>query len=334
MSNTEVFPIIFENQTSDYLLVANNIKKYFPAKGHLLKNKSGSVKAVDDVSFAIKKGETFGLVGESGCGKSTLGRVIMKLYQPTSGSIMFEGQDITEMNGNPLRKLRKDFQMVFQDPYSSLNPRLKINAILEEALIVNKQGSRKEIKERVASLLEVVGLGPEAGVKYPHEFSGGQRQRIAIARALALQPKLIVLDEAVSALDVSIQAQIINLLTDLKKEFGLSYLFISHDLAVVKHVSDRLGVMYLGRMVEIGTKESIYHTPYHPYTQSLLSAAPIAKRGVKRERIILEGDVPSPLNPPSGCPFHTRCPKAFHLCSQQRPDFKEIESDHFVACHL
>jgi oligopeptide/dipeptide ABC transporter ATP-binding protein len=316
------------------LLKVQNIKMYFPVAGGLMGRKVSEVKAVDNVSFAIKKGETFGLVGESGCGKSTIGRVIMRLYDSTEGSIIFDGQYITTVKGERLRQICQDFQMVFQDPYSSLNPRMNVNAIIAEPLIVNKKGTKSEIRDRVRYLLGVVGLPPDAGMKYPHEFSGGQRQRIAIARALTLQPKLIVLDEAVSALDVSIQAQIINLLDDLRKEFGLSYLFISHNLAVVKHVSDRVGVMYLGRMVEIADKSELYASPLHPYTQSLLSAAPEPKRGQVRERIILTGDVPNPAKPPAGCAFHTRCPKVMDICRKERPEIRAITPQQYVACHL
>ncbi|NHN34070.1 ABC transporter ATP-binding protein [Paenibacillus agricola] len=322
------------SEASDYLLDVRNIKMYFPITGGILQRKVGEVKAVDNISFAIKRGETLGLVGESGCGKSTAGRVIMRLYEPTEGSVFFDGQDITKIKGNQLRQMRQNFQMVFQDPYSSLNPRMTVGSIIEEPLQVNTKMSHKEIRERVSHLLKVVGLPQEASLKHPHEFSGGQRQRIAIARALTLNPKLMVLDEAVSALDVSIQAQIINLLDDLRKEFGLSYLFISHNLSVVKHVSDKVGVMYLGRMVEIAPKSQLYSAPLHPYTESLLSAAPEPKRGLKRERIVLTGDVPNPANPPSGCAFHTRCPKAFDNCKAIRPELREIMPQQYVACHL
>ncbi|WP_445667488.1 ABC transporter ATP-binding protein [Paenibacillus sp. FSL H8-0034] len=307
---------------------------HFPIHGGILQRRVGEVKAVDNVSFTIKKGETLGLVGESGCGKSTTGRVIMRLYEPTEGSIIFDGQDITKIKGDRLRQMRQNFQMVFQDPYSSLNPRMNVNAIIAEPLQVNTQGSQAEIRERVAELIQVVGLPQEAGLKHPHEFSGGQRQRIAIARALSLNPKLIVLDEAVSALDVSIQAQIINLLDDLRHEFGLAYLFISHNLSVVKHVSNKVGVMYLGRLVEIAPKSQLYSTPLHPYTQSLLSAAPEANRKARRERIVLTGEVPNPAKPPSGCAFHTRCPKAMDQCQGVRPELKEVMPQQFVACHL
>ncbi|KYP80935.1 ABC transporter ATP-binding protein [Ferroacidibacillus organovorans] len=319
---------------SDILLELTGVKKYFPITGGVLRRTIGAVKAVDDISFTLRKGETLGLVGESGCGKSTTGRVIMKILDPTAGTIRFDGRDITKLSGRALREMRQDFQMVFQDPYSSLNPRMSVGALVAEPLIVNKKGTREQIRDEVERLLQVVGLSPEARLRFPHEFSGGQRQRIAIARALALKPKLIVADEAVSALDVSIQAQILNLLADLRKEFGLSYVFISHNLAVVKHVSDRVGVMYLGRMVELADKAKLYSQPLHPYTQALLSAAPEPKRNVTRDRIVLAGDVPSPANPPSGCAFHTRCPKVMDVCKSQRPELTAYGDGQLVACHL
>ena len=318
----------------EYLLEVKNLKKYFPIHGGVLRRHVGDVKAVDDVSFTLKKGETLGIVGESGCGKSTTGRMIMRVLDSTSGSIMFNGKDITKIRGNHLRTLRQQFQMVFQDPYSSLNPRMNVGTLIAEPLVVNRKGTRAEIRDEVARLLEVVGLSPDARLRFPHEFSGGQRQRIAIARALALRPSLIVADEAVSALDVSIQAQVLNLLADLRKEFGLSYVFISHNLAVVKHISDRVGVMYLGRMAEIADKKSLYANPLHPYTQALLSAAPEPKRHQRRERIVLTGDVPSPAKPPSGCAFHTRCPKVMDVCRVERPELIAYNDQHQVACHL
>lgn len=282
----------------------------------------------------MKYGETLGIVGESGCGKSTTGRMIMRLTQPTHGQILFDGKDISTIRGRQLRENRRKLQMVFQDPYASLNPKMSIGEAVAEPLFVNHTMSRKQAFERAGTLLETVGLRADDMNRYPHEFSGGQRQRVGIARALALQPKLIVADEAVSALDVSIQSQILNLLMELKREFNLSYLFISHNLAVVRHISDRVGVMYLGHMMEIGPKNSLYSEPLHPYTQALLSAAPEPRRVKRRERIILQGDVPSPANPPHGCPFHTRCPRVMDVCRSVRPEIKEVRPEHFVACHL
>ena len=320
---------------SDILLEVNGLKKYFPIKAGILQKTVGNVKAVDDVSFFIKKGETFGLVGESGCGKSTTGRTIIRLYEPTEGEIIFEGQDLSKLKEKELKPYRKDIQMVFQDPYSSLNPRKTVGTILEEPFGVHNLYSKAERKERVEHLLDRVGLNPTLRDRYPHEFSGGQRQRIGIARALTLNPKLIIGDEPVSALDVSIQSQVLNIMNDLQKEFGLTYLFIAHDLAVVKHISDRIGVMYLGRMMEVTDKKTLYSNPLHPYTQALLSAIPKTHPSeVKRERIILKGDVPSPSNPPKGCVFHTRCPQAMDHCKEAVPALKELEPGHFVACHL
>lgn len=321
--------------TSDILLEVKGLKKYFPIKAGILQRTVGHVKAVDDVSFFIKKGETFGLVGESGCGKSTTGRAIIRLYEPTAGEIIFDGENIANIPEKSLRPYRKDIQMVFQDPYSSLNPRKTVGTILEEPFRVHNLYSKKERKERVEHLLEKVGLNPSLRDRYPHEFSGGQRQRIGIARSLTLNPKLIIGDEPVSALDVSIQSQVLNIMDDLQKEFGLTYLFIAHDLAVVKHISDRIGVMYLGRMMEVTDKKTLYRNPLHPYTQALLSAIPKSHPSeVKRERIILKGDVPSPANPPAGCVFHTRCPQAMDHCKQAVPMLQELEPGHFVACHL
>lgn len=315
------------------LVEVRNLKKYFSKnKGFLGGNKT-FVKAVDDISFSIKKGETLGLVGESGCGKSTTGRMIMRLLDPTEGQILFEGEDISSLRENEIRVLRKEFQMVFQDPYASLNPRLKVGDIIAEPLIVHGYPKEKRL-ERVQHLLEVVGLNGYHADRYPHEFSGGQRQRIGIARALAVNPKLIVADEPVSALDVSIQSQILNLLKDLQEEFQLTYLFIAHDLSVVEHISDRVGVMYLGRIVELADKETLYNDPLHPYTKALLSAVPIPNPRLKRERIILKGDIPSPSNPPSGCTFHTRCPYSNDKCKKVAPKLKEISNGHFVSCHL
>lgn len=319
---------------SEYVLEVQDLKKYFPIKSGVLKRTVGYVRAVDGVSFQVKPGETLGIVGESGCGKSTTGRMIMRLTTPTSGKIILDGKDITHAKGEELRASRRKSQMVFQDPYASLNPRMSVGESIAEPLIVNKVLSKSEAFERAGELLQTVGLRASDIHRYPHEFSGGQRQRIGIARALALNPKLIVADEAVSALDVSIQSQILNLLMDLKHQFNLSYLFISHNLAVVRHISDRVGVMYLGHLVEIGPKHSLYQDPLHPYTQALLSAAPEPRRTKRRERIILQGDVPSPANPPSGCPFHTRCPRVMDVCRQTMPKPVQVHPDHWVACHL
>ncbi|MCC3356774.1 ABC transporter ATP-binding protein [Bacillus sp. REN16] len=319
---------------NEILLDVQHVKKYFPIKQGVLLKTVGHVKAVDDVSFTVKAGETLGIVGESGCGKSTLGRMIMRVLEPTGGKILFKDQDITHLKGQDLRKIRSQFQMVFQDPYSSLNPKMTVEQILAEPFYVNKIADWKEAKSRVGPLLTRVGLKETDRSKSPSEFSGGQRQRIGIARALALNPSLVVADEAVSALDVSIQSQILNLMRDLREELNLSYIFISHNLAVVKHISDRVGVMYLGNLVEIGSKRELYKQPLHPYTQALLSSAPEPKRNVKREKVILKGEVPSPANPPSGCPFHTRCPYVMSVCKEVRPVLKEVAPEYSVACHL
>lgn len=315
------------------LLEVQNIKKYFPLKKKLFSRKQEYVKAVDGVSFHVYKGETLSLVGESGCGKSTTGRVLMKLLDATEGKVFFEGKDITHLNDDEIRPLRREFQMVFQDPYASLNPRLKIRDIIEEPLIVHNVEKNKRT-ERVHELLEIVGLNKYHADRYPHEFSGGQRQRIGIARALAVNPKLIIADEPVSALDVSIQSQILNLLKDLQEELNLTYIFIAHDLSVVEHISDRVGVMYLGRLVELASRDDIFAKPLHPYTKALLSAVPIADPTIKRDRIILIGDIPSPANPPTGCTFHTRCPFAQQACQENVPEFREIKPEHYVACHF
>ncbi|GIN40897.1 MULTISPECIES: ABC transporter ATP-binding protein [Heyndrickxia] len=315
------------------LVEVKNLKKHFPISKRIFSKKTSVVKAVDGLTFTIEKGETLGLVGESGCGKSTTGRMIMRLIEPTEGQVFFNGQDITSFSEDKLRKFRKEFQMIFQDPFASLNPRMKIGDIIEEPLIVHGV-EKEERKQRVERLLDVVGLTPFHADRFPHEFSGGQRQRIGIARALAVNPQLIVADEPVSALDVSIQSQILNLLKDLQNEFGLTYLFISHDLSVVEHISDRVGVMYLGRMVELADKDSLYKEPLHPYTKALLSAVPVPDPKVKRERIVLKGDLPSPSNPPSGCTFHTRCPFATEECKVKVPEWKEVREKHYVSCHL
>lgn len=319
---------------TDVLLKVDNLKKYFPITGGLFGKTVGHVKAVDDVSFYVRKGETLGLVGESGCGKSTTGRVLMRLLEATEGKVVFEDQELTSLNANAMRKMRKEIQMVFQDPFASLNPRHTVEKILEEPLIVHGIGDKEERKRRVIEMLEVVGLSSYHAKRYPHQFSGGQRQRIGIARALMTKPKLIIADEPVSALDVSIQSQVLNLLEDLQKDFGLTYIFIAHDLGVVKHISDRVGVMYLGRLVEITESEKLYDKPLHPYTRALLDSIPIPDPDVKKDRELLSGDLPSPSNPPLGCAFHTRCRDCMDVCKTTRPEMKEVEPGHFAACHL
>jgi len=320
----------------EVLLKVENLKKYFPILQGVIRRKVGDVKAVDDVSFDIYKGETLGLVGESGCGKSTTGRVILQLYPVTEGKIEFEGQDLTELRGEPLRKMRPSMQMIFQDPHACLNPRMTVGSIISEPLFEHSVAKGRERLQRVEELLELVGLDSTHANRYPHEFSGGQRQRIGIARALALNPKFIICDEPIAALDVSIQAQVVNLLEDLQKEFGLTYLFISHDLSMIRHIAQRVAVMYLGRIMELADHKSLYENPKHPYTQALLSAVPSPDpvREETRERVILSGDVPSPADPPPGCPFHTRCPIAEEQCSQEIPAWRELQVGHWVACHL
>jgi oligopeptide/dipeptide ABC transporter ATP-binding protein len=319
---------------SEDLVEVKNLVKYFPITGGVFSRVVGHVKAVDGVSFTIKKGETLGLVGESGCGKTTMGRAVLRLVEPTSGQVFFEGQDILPLDKERMRKLRREMQIIFQDPYASLNPRMTVGDIVGEPLEIHGVATGPAKEQRVRELLDVVGLSPYHIRRYPHEFSGGQRQRIGIARALALNPKLIICDEPVSALDVSIQSQIINLLEDLQRDFNLTYLFIAHNLSVIKHISDRVGVMYLGKIVEMSNEAELFANPRHPYTEALLSAVPVANPELKRQRIVLEGDVPSPVNPPSGCRFHTRCWLAKDICRQEAPEWREASPDHWLACHL
>ncbi len=316
------------------LLKIEGLKKYFPIQGGIFSKTVGYVQAVDGVSFHVDKGEIMGLVGESGCGKTTVGRLILRLYEPTAGEIYFEGANISKLSGHEMRNARKILQIIFQDPYGSLNPRMTIGDIIGEPLLIHNIAKGKEREQRVADILETVGMSPRYMKRYPHEFSGGQRQRIGIARALALNPKLIVCDEPVSALDVSIQAQVINLLEDLQGKFGFTYLFIAHDLSVIKHISDRVAVMYLGKIVELANTEELYGNPLHPYTEALLSAVPIPDPSLNRKRIVLEGDVPSPINPPSGCHFRTRCKYAKKICIEEEPPLIELARGHYVACHL
>ena len=324
------------SEEGDILVEVQDLKMYFPiTRGVILQRHIGDVKAVDGLSFFIRRGETLGLVGESGCGKTTSGRAILQIYRPTGGKVCFDGQDLAELGSEDLRLLRRRIQMIFQDPYASLNPRMTVGDIVAESLVALNIVKGKEREERVSELLRTVGLNDYFVKRYPHEFSGGQRQRIGIARALAPNPDFIVCDEPISALDVSIQAQIINLLEELQEQYGLTYLFIAHDLSVVRHISDRVAVMYLGKIVELTTREELYDHPLHPYTRALLSAVPIPDPRVerKRRRIILEGDVPSPANPPSGCRFRTRCPLKVPVCSELEPDWREESPDHWVACH-
>ena len=322
--------------STEVLLRVEHLVKYFPIMKGIIQRQVGAVQAVEDVSFNIYRGETLGLVGESGCGKSTTGRSILQLYRPTSGSVFFEGKDLCKLKGEELRKTRKRMQMIFQDPYASLNPRMTVGQIIGEPLVIHDIASPKEALKQAESLLKLVGLNPAYTNRYPHEFSGGQRQRIGVARALALEPALIVCDEPISALDVSVQAQVVNLLEDLQAKMNLTYLFIAHDLSMVRHISDRVAVMYLGVVVELTTRDELYKNPLHPYTKALLSAVPIPDPVVeaKRRRTILVGDVPSPINPPSGCRFRTRCPLAAEICKEQKPEWREVGAGHWVACHM
>jgi oligopeptide/dipeptide ABC transporter ATP-binding protein len=322
------------NHQGETLVEVNNLVKYFPVRAGLLQRVVNQVKAVDDVSFFVKKGETLGLVGESGCGKTTVGRTMLRLIEPTAGAVKFQGQDVFSMKPRELKIARRDMQIIFQDPYASLDPRVPIGESVMEGLHIHKIGTPRERVDIMLETLTKVGLESYHSRRYPHEFSGGQRQRIGIARALALRPKFIICDEPVSALDVSIQSQVLNILKDLQAEFGLTYLFIAHNLSVVEHVSNRVGVMYLGKMVEMTSREELFRNPLHPYTQALMSAIPVPNPRMKRQRTILKGDVPSPLNPPSGCRFHTRCPVAIEKCSHEEPPFIEVSTDHWVACWL
>jgi len=316
------------------LLQVQNLKKYFPIKAGVFRRTVGWVKAVDGVSFEVLPGETLGIVGESGCGKSTLGMTIMRLYEPTAGNIVFQGQDISSLPASQLKSIRRNIQMIFQDPFTSLDPRMHIGSIVEEGMKVHRMASSPEVRRRALDLLEKVGLGAEYFSRYPHEFSGGQRQRIGIARALALNPRLVVADEPVSSLDVSVRSQILNLLKDLKREYQLTYIFISHDLAVVRQICNRVMVMYLGKVVEIADGDVFFSSPSHPYSVALISAVPVPDPDYEVKRIILSGDVPSPINPPPGCRFHTRCPVAQDVCSKEEPALEKVEENHWVACHF
>jgi len=326
---------VTNQKDKEILLEVKDMVKYFPIRAGVFKRVVAHVKAVDGVNFNVFKGETFGLVGESGCGKTTAGMTLMRLYEATGGRANFKGHgDLLQLKGTALRNMRKDIQMIFQDPYSSLNPRMRVKNIIAEGIKTHNLAKGSEVNDKVADLMKKVGLSTDHMYRFPHEFSGGQRQRIGVARALAVNPDLVVCDEAVYALDVSIQAQVINLLNDIQEEFGLTYIFIAHDLAVVKHISDRIAVMYLGKIVEMTDKHSLFDNPLHPYTKALISAIPIPDPTYDKKRVILEGDVPSPINPPSGCRFHTRCPIAKEICSQEDPVFEEKADGHFVACHF
>jgi oligopeptide/dipeptide ABC transporter ATP-binding protein len=326
-------PVINSNGHKN-LLEVKNLVKYFPVRGGIFQHVVAWVQAVDDVSFTIRAGETIGLVGESGCGKTTVGRTLLRLIEPTSGSVIFDGVDVAQLKGKDLKSMRRQMQIIFQDPYASLDPRMPIGESISEGLKIHHIGTPRQRLDTTIEMLRKVGMEEYHAHRYPHEFSGGQRQRIGLARALALRPKFIVADEPVSALDVSIQSQVLNLLKELQQEFGLTYLFIAHNLSVVEHISDRVAVMYLGKLVEMTTREELFNNPLHPYTQALLSAIPIPDPTLTRKRIILTGDVPSPLNPPKGCRFHPRCPEAMDICSQEEPSFQEISDNHLVACWL
>ncbi len=322
-----------EQSASEWDLVqVKNLVKYFPVRGGLLQRVVNQVKAVDDVSFTVRKGETVGLVGESGCGKTTVGRTMLRLVEPTSGSVLFDGVEVFKLHGSELKAMRRNMQIIFQDPYASLDPRMQVGDAIAEGLRIHGVGDSRSRYDLVIEMLRKVGLEDYHARRYPHEFSGGQRQRIGIARALALRPQFIVADEPVSALDVSIQSQVLNILNELQSEFGLTYLFIAHNLSVVEHISDRVAVMYLGKMVEFADRDDLFRNPLHPYTQALMSAIPIPDPTLKRERIILQGDVPSPINPPTGCRFHPRCPVAMEICALREPPFIEVNNDHWVAC--
>jgi peptide/nickel transport system ATP-binding protein/oligopeptide transport system ATP-binding protein len=325
---------VTDKQPSRDFIEVRKLKKYFPVRGGLLQKVVNWVQAVDDVSFAIRKGETLGLVGESGCGKTTIGRTILRLIEPTEGLVFYKGQEIVDLSQSELKAMRRNMQIIFQDPYASLDPRKQIGDTVIRGLNIHKIGSRHERQEMMVDALEHVGLRDYHARRFPHEFSGGQRQRVGIARALILRPEFIVCDEPVSALDVSIQSQVLNLLKDLREELGLTFLFISHDLSVVEHISHRVTVMYLGKLVELASRERLFNEPLHPYTKALISAIPVANPRIRKESIILTGDVPSPLNPPSGCRFHPRCPVVTDICSQEEPEFKEVSPDHWVACWL